>query len=557
MDQLGIDIGTVSVKYLRWRGKKEKGTIISKGSYLYTGDYGNLAEILDDIVLKEGSELEVSIGLTSQDIQKRIFTVPILPKNELKDALNWSVSKMVSTPLEDMIYEYSMLGEVDERGTKKQEVLFTGIQKTDVNNILSVINRAGFQRISLLTDIAFTFAPVMEKDDKNSVAVIDVGGRQSGIYIFYNRKLCFVRDIMTASESFTDALMSGMNLSYDDAEKYKRDFGFRDEALAALSVPLERLSGEIQRTFSVYSQKCPDKPVKKAFITGGGAKIPGFSDKLAESLIEELDALRPPVDIDDEYLPSYMLCAYHEGLINLLPEEIKAQVKQEAYGKWIRIGTVAVVSVLVVLSLNILNKMNHADISLHAEKTVIDGKKKQYVEFSKLAATGTQYSEFTAIQNEIKKKDVTFIALMKYLSATLPENIHLKELEFDRYNKIIAGIPKDPIKEALLKSEKTIKEGMPGVVREALTGDPQKDAAAALAAKKAAEASEKDYGIKIIGYIYGDVDLVETALMNIVVRLQKLGFLHNVDISQKEIKDIKGQKVLEFMLTARCMMYEI
>ena len=554
MDQLGIDIGTVSVKYLRWRGKKGKGAIISKGSYPYTGDYGNLVEILDDIVMKEGNEFEVSIGHTSQDIQKRIFTVPILPKNELKDALNWSVSKMVSTPLEDMIYEYSMLGEVDEKGTKKQEVLFTGIQKTDVDNILSAINRAGFQRISLLTDIAFTFASLVEKDDKHSVAVIDVGGRQSGIYIFYNRKLCFVRDIMTASESFTDALMSGMDLPYDDAEKYKRDFGFHDEALAVLSVPLERLSGEIQRTFSVYSQRYPDKPVKKVFISGGGAKIPGFSSKLAESLMEEIDVLHPPVEIEDEYLPSYILCSHHEGLINLLPEEIKAQIKQEIYSKWTRIGTVAIVSVLVVLSLNILNKMNRADISLQAEQAVVDGKKKQYVEFSNLATVGTMHSEFTAIQNEIKKKDITFIALMKYLSVTLPENIHLKEMEFDRYNKLIAGIPKDPIREALLKSEKANREEMPAAFREAMGGDPQKEAAAA---KKAAEAAEKDYGIKIMGYIYGDVDLAETALMNILVRLQKIGFLYNVDIAQKEIKDIKGQKVLEFMLTARCMMYEI
>ncbi|MCX5809092.1 MAG: pilus assembly protein PilM [Proteobacteria bacterium] len=551
MDQLGIDIGTVSVKYLRWNGKKGKGTIISKGVYPYTGDYGNLAEILDDIVIKEGNDLEVSIGLTSQNIQKRIFTIPILPKNELKDALNWSISKMISTPLEEMIYEFSMLGEVDERGTKKQEVLFTGIQKADADNILSAINLAGFQKFRLLTDIAFTFARAVEKDDKkNSVAVIDVGGRQSGIYIFYNQKLCFVRDIMTASESFTDALMSEMNLSYDDAEKHKRDFGFNDEALVALSVPLERLSGEIKRTFSVYSQRYPEKPVRKVFITGGGAKIPGFFSKLAESLMEEMDkdlmeevidVLRPPVDIDDEYLSSYILCANHEGLINLLPEEIKAQVKQEIYSKWIRIGTVAVVSVLIIFSLNILNKMNQANTSLQIEKTVIDEKKKQYVTFSNnLAATSSQnYNEFVAVQNEIKKKDVTFIALMKYLSATLPENIHLKELEFDVYNKIITGIPKEPKKEALRKSD-----------------DPQNDAAA-LAAKKAAEASEKDYGIKIRGEIYGDVDLAETALMNILVRLQKMGFLYNVDIAQKEVKDIKGQKVLEFMLTARCMTYEI
>jgi hypothetical protein len=159
-----------------------------------------------------------------------------------------------------------------------------------------------------------------------------------------------------------------------------------------------------------------------------------------------------------------------------------------------------------------------------------------------------------AIQKEIQKKDVTFLSLMKYLSSTLTENIHIKELEFDRYNKIMASIPRDPIKEALKKDEKAIAESMkiPG-----LTGDQQKDAAAATAAKKASEELEQEYGIKIIGYIYGDTDTVEASLMSTMVRLQKIGFLYNIDIAQKEVKDIKGQNTLEFVLTARCMKYEI
>jgi len=554
MDRLGIDIGTVSVKYLRWRGKKGKGIVISKGSYPYTGDYNNLAEILDDITLKEGNELEVSVALSSQDIQKRIFTIPILPKNELNDALNWSVSKLLSSPLEEFIYEFSMLGEIEERGTKKQEAIFTGIQKTDADNILRVINQTGFQRLIMFTDIAFTFAPIMEKDDKHSFALIDVGGRQTGIYIFHNKKLCFVRDIMTASESFTDALMSGLNLSYDDAERYKRDFGFHEDALIALNTPLERLSGEIERTFNVYNQRYRERQIKRISITGGGSKIPGFINKLSGLLTVDIEPLQTPPDIDDNYLPSYNLCLYSEWLVNLLPSEMKEIVRQNVYKKWIRIGTVAIASLLVIFSLNIMNRLNSTNIALNAEKNILQEKKKQYDAHSRIAAASTQYNEFVAIQKEIQKKDVTFLSIMKYLSSTLTENIHIKELEFDRYNKIMASIPRDPIKEALKKDEKAIAESMkiPG-----LTGDPQKDAAAATAAKKASEALEQEYGIKIIGYIYGDTDTVEASLMSTMVRLQKIGFLYNIDIAQKEVKDIKGQNTLEFVLTARCMKYEI
>ncbi len=241
-------------------------------------------------------------------------------------------------------------------------------------------------------------------------------------------------------------------------------------------------------------------------------------------------------------------------MVNLLPEEIKEIEKRRVFMKWIRTGTVAVVSLLVILSLNVYSKLNQASIALVNEKNVIEQKKKQYANISSMAAAGTQYNEFMTIQNEIKKKDATFITLMKYLSASLPENIHLKDLEFDRYNRIMAGIPKNSVREALQKDEKAIRESMK---IPSTASDSQKDAAAALAAKKTTETLERDYGVKIIGYIYGDADMVETALMGIMVRLQKTGFLKNVDIAQKEIKDMKGQNALEFTLTARCMVYEI
>ena len=105
MDLIGIDIGTVSIKYVRWRGKRGKGTIVSSGEYPFQGGWKDLEEILATIRSREGGSLEAIVGVTSQEILKKSFTIPNLPKNEMAEAIAWSASKTVPTPLDEMDYE--------------------------------------------------------------------------------------------------------------------------------------------------------------------------------------------------------------------------------------------------------------------------------------------------------------------------------------------------------------------------------------------------------------------------------------------------------------------
>lgn len=563
MDKLGIDIGTVSVKYVRFKGKKDNNTVGSKGSYTYNGDYDNLVEILGDIFEKEGSLVDVYIGLTSQDVVKRTFTIPVVPKNELKEAMNWSVSKVVNTPLEGMIYEYRMLGEVDERGVKKQEALFTGIQKDHVDNVLKAFNDAGFKRIRLLTDNAFTYVPVIG-DGAGSVAVIDIGGRQSGIYIFDDKKIKFIREIMTASESFTDALMSGLNLTYEEAEQYKFESGFTEETDDALSMPMGRLSGEVQRTFSVYNQRYPKKQVSRAIVAGGGSKIPGFLAKLAENLVEETMPLKGPANVEEEFITAYILGTYGDTLVNLLPPEIKAREREAKFKKWIRIGVVGLGAILLLVSLHFLSKLNREGIAVDMEKRNLEIKKRQLFGLDDPAALSSCYNEFLAVQNEIKKSDATFLLLMKYLSARLPANVRLNEIIYDRHKAITAmavpvlqeDIPKD---KRMLAEAKAAREAARSAATPASVARGGRNPAGGKedTQEKDVVDQERDPGIRLWGFIRGEQVFLELTLVDVVTMLRKSGFIEDVEIIKKDIKEVKGGIALEFVIQARCLAYEI
>jgi Tfp pilus assembly PilM family ATPase len=542
LDILGIDIGTVSVKYVRCKGTTGKSIVVSQGDYLYKGGLEDLELILADVRSKEGPDLEVAIGMSSPDIIKKTFTIPVLPKKEQKEALNWTSAKALSASLDDMVYEHIMLGQIEEKGIKKDEVLFVGIQKGFVERVLSAFHRAGFQQITLFTDIAFGYVYALGEVGDRSIAVIDIGGKRTGLYIARARRLMLAREVLTASESFSDALMSGRaGLTFEQAEQYKCERGFDEELTEILRIPFERLAGEIQRTFIVYNERFPDKPVTSVYITGRGAKIPRFFEKLEDALIEEVNYLEAINGIEDKYIPAHTLCMHLEVLPNLLPEGAKRKEQERAYKRYISIGTFALAGILFLLSLGMWSTLKNADTRINIEQRTLEVISQGLNAMGKKTTAALDTSDIAFIKNEIQKKDITFITLLKYLSSRIPGDIYLKSIEFG------GDIQPDVLSSSAQKTQNVSPSGQPtqGPLSPSTLGPSKKTL------------GENYYPLTLKGYIFGEPDSLELTLFNLVLSLKQSGFIDRVEIMGKESGRMKGKPVMEFVIIARCMKHEL
>ena len=541
MDILGIDIGTVSVKYIRCKGTTGKSIVVSQGDYPYKGGFEDLELILADIRNKEGPDLEVAIGMSSPDIIKKTFTIPVLPKKEQSEALNWTSAKALSASLDDMIYEHLMIGQIEEKGIMKDEVLFVGVQKGFVERILSTFHRAGFQRITLFTDIAFGYVYALGEVGDRSIAVIDVGGKRTGLYIARARKLMLAREVLTASESFSDALVSGTGLAFDRAEQYKQERGFDKELTEILKIPFERLAGEIQRTFIVYNERFPEKPVTSVYITGRGAKIPKFFEKLEETLVEEVNYLEAINGIEDKYIPAHTLCMHLEVLPNLLPEGAKRKEQERTYKRYISIGTFALAGVLFLLSLGMWGALRNADMRKNMEQKTLEVIRQGLSSLGKKTTETLDVSDIAFIKNEIQKKDITFITLLKYLSSRMPGDVYLKSIEFG------GDIQPDVQLSSTQKTQNVSPSGQPaqGSLSTSAQGLPKKTL------------GENYYPLTLRGYVFGEPDALELTFFNLVLSLKQSGFIDHVEIIGKENGKMKGKPMMEFVILARCMKHEL
>ncbi len=553
MDVLGIDIGTVSVKYVRMRGKN----LLSQGDYAHKGGWEDLNFILTEIKDEEGTDVEVAIAVSSSEILKKTFTIPIIPKEEAKEAIEWSASKVVSTPLENMIYENVRLGEITERGMKKEEILFVGVEREYVNILLSVFENVGFRRIRAITDTGLLYLHVAAHKKEGSMAVVDIGGRQTGIYVFDDKRLKFVREIMTASESFIDALMGELNLSYDEAEQSIIEKGFNEESSRILASPLDRLTGEIQRTFNVYARKYPERPITGIHVTGRASSIPNLVDKMKEAFIEEVDALTPSSEIEHHFLPAYMLCLNTEPLVNLLPERLKAKRWEMTLKSWVRVAAMAVVALLLVPSIGMFTNFRKLQVAVRMEQADVASKKDQLKALASIT-TDSRYGELIVVGKEIERKDQTFVALMKYFSSRLPKDVYLREITFTDRNREFGLAAREPTKEAVPTANATAPAPVKKVAHDNL---PQGGTSAPLHAQAAGQGKtgthEPDYGITLRGHIFGDVDVLEPVLLGLVINLERSTLFRNVDVTKREVKELRGRKALEFTINARCSGHEV
>lgn len=539
MDILAVDIGTVSVKYV----KVSNGSAVSSGVYTYKGSFDDLEMILGDIKIKEGNDIEVVIGISSQEITKKTFTIPILPKKEQKDVLNWSTTKILTTSLDDMIYEHIMLGAIDEKGVNKDEVLFVGAPKHYINSLISVFERVGLNDVSIIADIAFAYVNAIGETGDASTAIVDVGGRRTGLYVANAKRLMFAREILTASESFSDALMSGPGLSYDQAEQYKREKGFDEELTEILRLPFERLEGEVLRTLSVYNQRYPDKPVSKLLITGRGSKIPGFLEKMKESFVEEVSSLEDVPGIAVEYIPAYTLAVKRDGLPNLLPERLLQKGRERSYKNLVMMGSIGVVVILILLSFMMWGMLSNANLKFNLEKGNLDKLKEGVKQLTAPVQAGISDSEILMVKNEIRKKDLTFVTLLKFLSSQMPRDVYLTSIEFgeDAPSAPAAG---GQAPAQVLPPPVPVGQGVP--VPKVAPGSPAQ-----------AAAKIPDYPLVLKGYIMGEPDGLELILFDLMLNLKRSGFVKDVELSKKEMKPLKGKQVMEFIITSRCMRYEL
>ncbi|MGN0413765.1 MAG: cell division FtsA domain-containing protein, partial [Lachnospiraceae bacterium] len=179
------------------------------------------------------------------------------------------------------------------------DLIATFLPDDVIDGLYKAVEIAGLHVANLtLEPIAAIQVAIPEKYRMLNLALIDVGAGTSDICITDDGSIVAYGMIPSAGDGLTEVIAKHCLVDFDGAEAIKRQLGEKDEIeyedIMGLPMTisskemLEVLDEPIRALADAAAEKIlelnGDKPVSAVFVVGGGGKIPGYTDLVAEKL---------------------------------------------------------------------------------------------------------------------------------------------------------------------------------------------------------------------------------------------------------------------------------
>lgn len=308
---IGLDIGTSSVRAAELVLRNSGPELVHFGQVALPEGALRDGEVVDGPAVTHAlrelwdavgfSHKKVTVGVGNPRVVVRQVEVPYLEPDELRKALPMLVGDQVPIDLDQAVLDFAPLEEIrtSDGARSLSGLLVAGVEEAIVHTVDAVI-AAGLNptvvdlnSFAVLRAIART--PGLGLTAKPE-AVVDVGADLTSIIVHENGIPRFVRILLSGGRQVTHALVEQHGQSLVDAEQVKREIGLSEVSgtLSASVRTMARAAGElieeIRGSLDYYSATSASGAVTRVVVCGGGARLHGFPQRLAERL-------RVPVDV--------------------------------------------------------------------------------------------------------------------------------------------------------------------------------------------------------------------------------------------------------------------
>lgn len=305
---VALDIGSSSVKMVEAVGEKNGYRLLNLGILPLPPTAVQNNMIADkDVVVKTIQNLIQANGVKATRVVSAVpgraviikkIQLPAQEEAELEANVEFEASNVIPETLENVNMDYQVLNYVEDGS--KMDVLLVAVKKEIINSYTQVIQEAGLTAAIMDVDyfaLENMYETSYEVKPDEGVGLIHIGARYTSINVLKGGISSFTGDLPVGGEAFTETLSEALQISYDQAETFKVTGlleGKKDADLAALVRPTcESLAEEIGRTLSLYGAMAGDEGINCMYLSGGGAKIPGFAPILSHRLGVPVELAEP------------------------------------------------------------------------------------------------------------------------------------------------------------------------------------------------------------------------------------------------------------------------
>lgn len=303
---VGLDIGTSAVRAAEISFGRGPATLSRFGQVVLPPGAVRDGEVADpDTVAAALKQLwasaklrskRVIVGVANQRVIVRQVDLPWLPVDELRASLAFQVQDFIPIPVEQAILDFHPVEEIsDGNGDRMLRVLLVAAARDMVLGQLEAVRRAGLEAVQVeLTPFA-VLRSLAEIDDLGvrggeAEALVDIGAGVTNIVVHENGAPRFVRILLMGGDDITASLAERLGVPVDQAEQWKCENGVaaapalvpdQHPGVRAVETATQTLLDEIRGSLDYYLAQPTAVPIGRCVISGGGALMPGFVDRLA------------------------------------------------------------------------------------------------------------------------------------------------------------------------------------------------------------------------------------------------------------------------------------
>lgn len=302
---VGLDIGTSGVRAAQVSSRRGTMTLERFGQLalplgaVQSGEMADAGTVTDAVRelwrATRFTSKDVVLGVSNGNVIVRPVDLPWLPPAQLKTSLKFQVQDSLPMNVDDAILDFHQVSEfIDDSGARMVRGLLVAASRAMVTGLVAAVEKAGLNVDQVdLTSFALlrSVARIDHLGTSERVeALIEVGASVTNIIIHVNGVPRFVRLLSIGGHDVTEAVADRLGSSFGDAEARKQSHlphtvpdSEEGRAARAISKAASAFADEVRGSFDYYAASSVDgRRVERIVLTGGGARLYGLAEQLAE-----------------------------------------------------------------------------------------------------------------------------------------------------------------------------------------------------------------------------------------------------------------------------------
>ena len=313
---IGLDIGSSSIKVVQLHNKKGSAVLETYGE-IALGPYAGLAvgqatslsidklaEATTDLLAEANVTTKVAaLSIPLRSSLLKVIELPSYRESQINRMIPLEARKHIPVPISEVNLDWWILpkrqfsgnpddvNSTDTNRDEKTEILLVAIHKNAVRKYQEIAKRVGLEVRTLEIETFSAIRAVFGRDI-SAMAILDIGASMTKLTIVDYGVVRVSHIINRGSQNITMALSKGTGISFDEAERLKRENGIAVETPAAAANTMASLTGsnnnptssmleyifyETNRVIHDY-QRDHSRLVSRIVLTGGGSLLKGLQD---------------------------------------------------------------------------------------------------------------------------------------------------------------------------------------------------------------------------------------------------------------------------------------